>query len=108
MGTATSSTSLLGGASRIGAYIQQRTTATFPFGARSSMVSTPPLSPPVVQQLETSGAGRRGRTANLSVLWIRCSHDHRPDLCPILPTPKGAKGNRLDTQGEHLWVLGLL
>lgn len=39
MGIATSSTSLLGGASRIGAYIQQRTTAPFPFGACSSTPS---------------------------------------------------------------------
>lgn len=39
---------------------------------------------------------------------MRCSHSHRPDLCPILPTPKAATGNRLDTQGEHLWILDLL
>ena len=39
---------------------------------------------------------------------MRCSHDHRPDLCPLLPTPKDAMGNRLDAQGEHLWILDLL
>lgn len=59
-------------------------------------------------QLERSCAGRQGRTGNLGVLQMRCSHNHRPDLCPILPTPKGATGNRLDSQGEHLRILGLL
>lgn len=29
------------------------------------------------------------RSGNLGVLQMRCSHRHRPDLCPILPTPKG-------------------
>lgn len=59
-------------------------------------------------QVERSRAGRRGRAGNLGVLQKRCLHNHRPDLCPVLLTPKGATGNRLDAQGKHLWILDLL
>lgn len=61
----------------------------------------------VVGQLERSCV-ERGRTGNLGVLQMRRSHNHRPDLCPVLPTPKGARGKRLDAQGKHLWILDLL
>lgn len=49
-----------------------------------------------------------GRTGNLGVLQMRCSYSHRPDLCPILPTPKGAMRNRVDVQCGHQQILDLL
>lgn len=52
--------------------------------------------PIIVGQLERSCAGKKGRTGNLSVLQMRCSRNHRPDLCPIILTPTGATGSRLD------------
>lgn len=58
--------------------------------------------------MERSRAGRRGRTGNLDVLQMRRLHNDRPELCPILLTPKGATGNRLDAQGKHLRILDLL
>lgn len=99
MGTATSSTSLLGRAGRNGAYIQLRPTAPVPSWGLQLCYGFYPF-PVVVGQLER----RRGRTGNLGVLQMRCSHDHSP----ILTTPKGATGNRLDAEGEHLWILDLL
>lgn len=105
MGTATGSTSLLLGAGRNGAYIQRRT-APLPSWDLQLYGFYP--FPIVVGQLERSCTGRQGRTGNLGVFQIRCSHNYSPDLCPILPTPKGDKGNRLDSQGEHIQVLGLL
>lgn len=49
-----------------------------------------------------------GRTGNLGALQMGCSHSHRPDLCPILPTPKGAMRNRLHVQCRHLQILDVL
>lgn len=47
------------------------------------------------------GHWEEGRTGNLGVLQMRYSHNHSPDLCPILPTPKGTMRNRLDVQCRH-------
>lgn len=54
------------------------------------------------------GHWEEGRTGNLGALQMRCSHSHRPDLCPILSTPKGAMRNRLHVQCRHLQVLDVL
>lgn len=54
------------------------------------------------------GHWEKGRTGNLGVLQMKCSHSHRPDLCSILPTPKRAIRNRLDVQCRHQQTLNLL
>lgn len=48
------------------------------------------------------------KTGNLGVLQMRCSHRHRSDLCPILPTPKAIMRNRVDVQCGHQQILDLL
>lgn len=100
MGTATSSTSVLAGTGRNSACTQWRTLLHFPLGASCSTVATPLLS--------LCGTGRREGLGVLGVLQMRCSHSHRPDLCPILPTPKGAMRNRVDVQCGHQQILDLL
>lgn len=62
-----------------------------------------------VGQLESS-ARRTGDVGEgrLSVLQMRCLHNHRPCLRLILLAPRDATGNGPNAQVKHLWMLDLL